>query len=65
MKTSEFERILADSGFALVRISGHRIWGNGTQQIAVPHSRMINRLVARRLLKSINYAGRVEALNYG
>lgn len=65
MKTKEFERILKEMGYQIIRLGGHRIWGNGQRHIAVPNGREINKMVARRLLKEINYSGRVQELNYG
>lgn len=64
MKCSEFERILKSQGYELVRNSGHKIFSNGMSQIAVPHAKQINRLLARRLLKEISYATNVPELNY-
>lgn len=65
MKTNDFERILNKSGFALVRNSKHRIFSNGLKSVAVPQGKVINRMVARRILKEINYQERVEELNFG
>lgn len=65
MKTKDFERLLVDVGFTLVRLSAHRVWSNGPQRVAVPQGRTINRMIARRLLKEIAYQGRVDELNYG
>jgi predicted RNA binding protein YcfA (HicA-like mRNA interferase family) len=65
MKTREFERILAEQGFILKRIASHRVWTNGTQHVAVPLGKQINRMIARRLLKEIGYKGVVPELNFG
>jgi predicted RNA binding protein YcfA (HicA-like mRNA interferase family) len=65
MKTREFERILESVGFWLARSNGHNVWSNGVRRVAVPHGKHINRMVARRLLKEIEYTGRVDELNYG
>lgn len=65
MKTREFEKILQQSGFELVRSNGHSVWSDGANRVAVPHSKNINRMIARKILKQINYAGSVPELNYG
>ena len=65
MKTKKFEYILASLGFALVRMSNHRIWSNGVKQLAVPHDREIGRNIARKILKDIGYNQRVSELNFG
>lgn len=64
MKSADFERILSSAGFALLRVGKHRVWGRGTQRVAVP-TKEINVMIARRELKKIGYSGRVEALNFG
>jgi predicted RNA binding protein YcfA (HicA-like mRNA interferase family) len=64
MKTREFEKILESCGFWLARSNGHNMWSNGVKRVAVPHGKNINRMVARRLLKEIQYTGKVEAVNY-
>lgn len=53
MKTVDFERILKQNGFSLVRSSGHHVYSNGTKNVAIPRGREINKMVARRLLKEI------------
>jgi hypothetical protein len=65
MRTSDFERILASVGFSLVRGGKHKVWSNGTLNVAVPWGRTINRMLARRELKKINYTGSVPEINYG
>lgn len=65
MRTRDFERILEEMGYWLARSNGHNVWSNGTNRVAVPHGKNINRMVARRLLKEINYQGKVECINYG
>jgi len=66
MKLRDFEKILSEVGFSLVRLggNGHRVWGDGARHISVPNGREINRMVARRLLKELNYSGRVQEINY-
>ena len=64
MKTLDFERILKSMGFELTRVSKHRIWSNGTKNIAVPHDKKINRMIARRTLKEIGYKEPVPEVNY-
>lgn len=64
MKTNEFERILGSMGYVLARCGAHRVWSNGVKQIAVPHGKEINRMVARRLLKEIAYPQSVPQINY-
>ena len=53
MKRRDFERLLLDHGFQLIRESSHRVWSNGQRHVAVPHGKEINKMVARRLLKEI------------
>lgn len=65
MKTREFESILKECGFWLARSSGHNVWSNGVKHVAVPNQKVINKMVARRLLKQIGYSQRVDQLNYG
>lgn len=65
MKLVELERILAEMGFSLIRLSKHRIWGNGPKRVALPHDKQVNRMMARRVLKEIGYTERVEAIQYG
>lgn len=65
MKTKEFLRILKEMGFSFIRHGRHEVWGNGQRHIAVPGGKEINKMVARRILKEINYNGRVQELNYG
>lgn len=64
MKSSEFERILKQCGYILARVASHRVWSNGQKQVAVPHGKEINRMVARRLLKEISYQHSVPEINY-
>lgn len=64
MKTSDFERILAAFGFTLGRCGSHRIWVLGAYRIAVPHNRQINRMMAKRLLKEMQYPNHVPEINY-
>jgi hypothetical protein len=65
MKTNDFERLLSSVGFVMVRGGKHKVWSNGVHNVAVPWGRTINRMVARRELKKINFAGSVPELNYG
>lgn len=65
MKTVEFERLLVFSGFVLVRNSKHRIWAKDEKRVAVPNHKLINKMIARRVLKEIGYIGRVSELNFG
>jgi hypothetical protein len=65
MRTSDFERILTNMGFCLVRGGKHKVWSNGILHVAVPWGRTINRMLARRELKKINYTGSVPEINYG
>lgn len=65
MKLVDFERLLKDSGYVLISNSKHRKWSNGVNAIVVPQGRIINRMIARRLLKEIGYAQRVPELNFG
>lgn len=64
MKSSDFERILKNQGYELARCGAHRVWSNGMRQIAVPHGKQINRMVAKRLLKEIAYPQSVPEINY-
>lgn len=64
MKASDFERILNSMGFILARCGAHRVWSNGQRQVAVPHGKEINRMVAKRLLKEIAYPQSVPSINY-
>lgn len=67
MKKKEFLRLLKSLGFVLIRSNKHEIWSNGTHTIPIPHGdgTQINRMLARRILKDIDYQGRVQELNYG
>lgn len=68
MKTRDFVSILRDQGYELVRSGRHIIYGKAGHHIAIPHGsggKEINKMVARRILKEINYQGRVQELNYG
>lgn len=65
MKTTDFERLLVTNGFILVRNSKHRIWAKDQKRVAVPNHKVINKMIARRVLKEIGYLGRVEELNFG
>lgn len=65
MRTNDFERILKSMGFVLVRSNGHSVWSNGKQRVAIPHGRIINRMVVRRLLKDIGYPEYVPEVQYG
>lgn len=65
MKLNDFERLLSNFGFCLVRNSKHSIWSNGITQVAIPKGKVINRMVARRVLKEIGYKERVQELNFG
>lgn len=64
MKSSDFERILSSMNFILARCGAHRVWSNGHKQVAVPHGKEINRMVAKRLLKEIAYQQNVPSINY-
>ena len=65
MKTKDFCRIIESVGFVLVRSSDHIVYSNGQRNVAVPHQKEINRMMARRLLKEIGYKAAVPELNYG
>ena len=68
MKTKDFLRILKEAGYVLIRSGRHEIWGKLGHHIAIPHGsggKEINKMVARRILKEINYLNRVKELNYG
>jgi len=65
MKTRDFERLLTNAGFVLVRVNGHRIWSNGQRHVAVTKDRTIHRGIARRILKEIGYSEKVPELNFG
>lgn len=64
MKTKDFERILKDLGFQLVRSSDHKIWSDGRQTIPIPHNKNLNKMIARRILKSLGYRLSVPSINY-
>lgn len=64
MKSNEFERMLSTMGYLLARQGSHRVWSNGHKQVAVPHGKEINRMVAKRLLKEIAYPMSVPSINY-
>lgn len=64
MKVSLFEKMLTSLGYNLVRSNKNKIFSNGISQIAVPHDKEINRMIARRLLKQIAYPSNVPELNY-
>lgn len=55
MRVNELERILIKRGYCLIRCSKHKVWSNGTQSVAVPHAREINRNTAKGILKQIGY----------
>lgn len=65
MKTADFERILKNMGFALVRNNGHSVWSNGKQRVAIPHGREMNRMIVRRLLKDIGYSVYIPEIDSG
>jgi predicted RNA binding protein YcfA (HicA-like mRNA interferase family) len=56
MRFNDLERILLQHGFILVRKSKHVIYRNGMRTVAVPHQRMVNRMLSQRILKEIGYA---------
>lgn len=64
MKSREFERILEEEGYSLVRVSKHRIWSNGVHSAPVPHDKEINCMVAQRILKEIGYPKDVPQAKY-
>lgn len=64
MNTKDFERILREMGFQLVRSNDHKIWSNGQKNVAVPHQKEINKMIARRTLKELSYQGSVPQINY-
>lgn len=64
MKTKDFERILTELGFALTSQSKHRIWKRGPDVVPVPQGKNINRMIARRILRSLDYKGVVPELKY-
>lgn len=55
IKRQEFINIIKSMGFVFYRHGKHEVWSNGTRHIAIPSSKEINRMVARRLLKEIGY----------
>lgn len=64
MKRNEFEKCLKRQGYTLIRSNAHHIWSNGTHSIAVPNHKEINRMIARRLLKEMNYPESINEVNY-
>ena len=64
MKSNEFERILKNEGYELVRVTKHRIWSNGVHSAPVPHDKEINDMVAQRILKEISYGYDVPEARY-
>lgn len=65
MKTKDFERLLKELGFMLARTSNHRVWVKDSYRVAVPPHKVLNKMIARRLLKEINYTGKVPEIEYG
>lgn len=64
MKSAEFERILKSLGYILGRCGSHRVWTKDGKQVAVPHGKQINRMLAKRLLKELAYPQNVPEINY-
>jgi hypothetical protein len=64
MKTKDFERILRELRFQLIRNSNHKIWSNGKETIPIPHKKTLNKMIARRLLKTLGYRLSVPVVNY-
>lgn len=57
MKRKDFERLLKDAGYVVLRSNGHITWGNSAgHTVAVPHGKELNKMVARRLIKEITQA---------
>lgn len=57
MKRRDFERILKDAGYQVLRSNGHTTWANSLgHTVAIPQSSEINKMMARRLLKEIDKA---------
>lgn len=52
INTKEFIRILNQNGFYMVRSNKHMIFSNGTQTVAVPHTKVVNNMLAKRLMKT-------------
>lgn len=55
MKLKDLEKILKLKNFWLERSAKHKIWTNGTINVAIPHQREINRILAKHILKEIGY----------
>lgn len=54
MKRKDFERLLKDEGYQIVRSNGHITWGHPQgHTVAIPHGKELNKMVARRLIKEI------------
>lgn len=64
MRVKEFVRILRSLGFEIMRESEHTVWGKGDARVVVPHGKIINRMLARKILKKIGYTGTVTEIKY-
>ena len=51
-------------GYEIKRKSDHVIWDKEGHSVAIPHTKDVNRMLTRRLLKEIGYKEDVPEINY-
>lgn len=51
MKYRDLIKLLNNNGYTLKRVGKHQIFSNGIKHIAIPHTKEVNRMLTKRILK--------------
>lgn len=61
MKRHDLEQILSQSGYWFLRNGKHCLYTNGVNIVAVPMHKDINKFLAKKIIKSIQFQERKAA----
>jgi len=53
MKTKDLIKMLEDKGYRFLRNSGHKLYTNGINTIAIPHHTEVNKFLANKIKRTI------------